>query len=358
MALPVKRRFPCSPTSAGAARAFVAEAVTGLELDLDALVLLTSELGTNAVDHAGTAFDVTVDRTADGVRVSVTDLAPAGALLPSGEPGGGLGLGIVASLAERWGSEGQASGKTVWFELPASVRLGIAGAPPSRATDERASAEPTYSIGAVSGLVGVETSALRAWEQRYGTVVPVRSHSGHRIYSRDQIDQLRFVVAQIAAGLSAGDAHRLLEQRMDAVTFVPSGPRQSMLVLLAERDHFAADLFEYFLRTEGLDVCVALDAEEAAQLQKQNRPDLLILELLLPGGSAIDLCRAAVAEGIPVLTVSSVALRDAAVQAGASAFLSKPIDPLRLVSTVRDLIGTSALTGSVGPRVLDDATHT
>ncbi|MET0160680.1 MAG: response regulator, partial [Acidimicrobiales bacterium] len=108
----------------------------------------------------------------------------------------------------------------------------------------------------------------------------------------------------------------------------------------------------------GLDVCVALDAEEAARLQQQQRPDLLILELLLPGGSAIDLCRAAVAEGIPVLTVSSMALRDAADEAGASAFLTKPIDPLQLVSTVRDLIGTSALTGSGGPRVLDGATRT
>jgi CheY-like chemotaxis protein len=53
-----------------------------------------------------------------------------------------------------------------------------------------------------------------------------------------------------------------------------------------------------------------------------------------------------------------MALRDAADEAGASAFLTKPIEPLQLVSTVRDLIGTSALTGSVGPRALDDATRT
>ncbi|MET1050904.1 MAG: MerR family transcriptional regulator [Acidimicrobiales bacterium] len=357
MAFPVQRRFPCSPTSAAAARAFVAEAVAGLDLDLDALVLLTSELASNAVSHAGTAFDVIVDRTSDGVRVAVADQAPAAALLPAREPGGGFGLGIVAALADRWGSDGQASGTTVWFELPATVSA-VVVAPSGGPSGERASAEPTYSIGGVSGLVGVETSTLRAWEQRYGTVVPFRSPSGRRIYSRDQVDQLRFVVAQISSGMSAADAHRLLEQRMDAVTFVPSGHRQSMLVLLAERDQFAAGLFEYFLRTEGLDVCVALDAEEAARLQQQQRPDLLILELLLPGGSAIDLCRAAVAEGIPVLTVSSMALRDAADEAGASAFLTKPIDPLQLVSTVRDLIGTSALTGSGGPRVLDGATRT
>ena len=58
-----------------------------------------------------------------------------------------------------------------------------------------------------------------------------------------------------------------------------------------------------------------------------------------------------------MLTVSSMALRDVAVEAGASAFLTKPIEPLRLVSTVRDLLGTSALTEPVERRSLDDATH-
>ena len=355
MALPAQRRFPCSPTSLAAARSFVAEAVIGLELDIDTLVLLTSELATNAVRHAGTDFDVVVDRTADGVRVAVADEASVAPLLPVRAPEGGFGLGIVAELAERWGTDGGPTGKTVWFELPA---VSVAALVPSGDQGgEGAGAEPAYSIGGVSGLVGVETSTLRAWEQRYKTVVPLRSSGGQRIYSRDQVDQLRFVVAQIDAGMSAADAHRVPAQRMDAVTFVPPGPRQSMLVLLAERDQFAAELFEYFLRTEGLDVCVALDAGEAAKLQQQRRPDLLILELLLGGGSAIDLCRAAVADGIPVLTVSSMALRDVAVEAGASAFLTKPIEPLRLVSTVRDLLGTSALTEPVERRSLDDATH-
>jgi len=355
VAFPVERGFPCAPASAAGARVFVVEAVTGLDVDLDLLVLMTSELASNAIRHAGTDFVVRVDRTPDGLRVAVVDQAPVAAVLPR-EPGGGFGLGIVAILATRWGSDGEASGKTVWFELPATVSTTAALA--DEPSDDRGSAEPTYSIGGVSGLVGVETSTLRAWEQRYGSVVPLRSPSGHRIYSRDQVDQLRFVIAQISAGMSAADAHRLLDQRMGAVTFVPSAARPSMLVLLAERDQFAADLFEYFLRTEGLDVCVALDAEEAARLQQTQRPDLLILELLLPGGSAVDLCRAAVAEGIPVLTVSTAALHEVALEAGASAFLTKPIEPLRLVSTVRDLIGTSAMTASVTPRLLDDATHT
>jgi CheY-like chemotaxis protein len=45
---------------------------------------------------------------------------------------------------------------------------------------------------------------------------------------------------------------------------------------------------------------------------------------------------------IPILATSTFESQDAALDAGADAFLSKPIDPLRYVSTVRDLLGTSA----------------
>jgi DNA-binding response OmpR family regulator len=50
-------------------------------------------------------------------------------------------------------------------------------------------------------------------------------------------------------------------------------------------------------------------------------------------------------EGGAVLAISVLEVRDEALAAGADAFLQKPFDPLELVSTVKDLIGTSALVG-------------
>ena len=144
------------------------------------------------------------------------------------------------------------------------------------------------------------------------------------------------------AGISAADAHRLLRQRIEEVTFIPATSGTSMLVLVAERDHYAADLSEYFLRTEGYDVRIALDGQEAQRLQEQRRPDLVILELLLPGGSAIELC----ASSPPLRFRFSRSRRlPCGMQPSrpAPARLLKPLDPLQLVSTVRDLIGTSAL---------------
>jgi DNA-binding transcriptional MerR regulator/anti-sigma regulatory factor (Ser/Thr protein kinase) len=340
MPFPVRQPFACSPASAGAARTFVIQALTSMDVDLDVVSLLVSELAANAIRHAGTPFEVTVREVDDGVRIEVSDQSNAELKPGVVADEGGFGLGIVGALSRSWGVAPSADGKVVWFEVAAAVKVGV-GVPVAGAgwpSEER----PTYSIGAVAAMLGVEASTLRAWEQRYGVVKPPRTPGGHRLYSRDHVDQLRFVVAQMAQGMAAPDAHRLLQQRAEEVTFVPEDPSISMLVLVAERDVYAAELSEYFLRTEGYDVRVALDGDEARRLQRERRPDLVVLELLLPGSSAIELCRDLAAQDIPVLAVSSLAMRDVAVDAGASAFLIKPLDPLQLISTVRDLTGTSA----------------
>ena len=79
---------------------------------------------------------------------------------------------------------------------------------------EESGRRPIYSIGAVAGMVGVEAASLRTWEERYGIVVPTRSRGGQRVYSRDELEQLRFVVDSIEAGSTPADAHRLLAERL------------------------------------------------------------------------------------------------------------------------------------------------
>jgi len=362
MSFSARQQFPCAPASAGAARAFVTDAVRGFDIDIDIVRLLVSELAANAIRHAGSSFEVSVRSMPDTVRVEVSDLSTVEPMPGAVVDEGGFGLDIVGALSHTWGVIRGDDGKAVWFEVPAVVRAPDAAARPTAATGPssrgRHAAElPTYSIGVVSALLGVEPSTLRAWEQRYRVVTPLRSSGGHRLYSRDQVDQLRFVVAQMAEGMTAANAHRILEQRSDAVVFVPADPAMSMVVLVAERDVYAAEIAEYFLRTEGYDVRVALDGGEAKHLQRQRRPDLVLLELLLPGGSAIRLCRELVADGIPVIAVSSLAMRDAAVDAGASAFLVKPLDALQLVSTVRDLIGSSAFARAATDRATNESTY-
>ena len=59
-------------------------------------------------------------------------------------------------------------------------------------------------------MLGIPVATIRTWEDRYGLVVPERNASGHRLYRRDQVEQLKFVRSSIASGVSAADAHRLL----------------------------------------------------------------------------------------------------------------------------------------------------
>jgi DNA-binding transcriptional MerR regulator len=207
-----------------------------------------------------------------------------------------------------------------------------------------------YSIGAVSRMLGVPAQTLRAWEDRYQQIVPARSSGGQRLYSRDQVDQLSFIRNQIEQGLQPADAHRLLAQHHNEVTSIPEQHRSARAsvdaattVLLAERDSYAAEFAEYFLRTEGYAVRIVLDPAVAAEILRVDPPSVLVVDLLIAGGAGLALCRTARDNGsVPVLAVSAVNSRDQALAAGAEAFLVKPLDPLQFVSTVRDLIGTSA----------------
>jgi len=206
--------------------------------------------------------------------------------------------------------------------------------------------KPTYSIGAVARMVVVPVATLRSWEERYGVVVPARSQAGQRLYSRDQLEQLRFLRSMIDEGMSPADAHRLLEQRSPDQDRPASGEsRRRLVILLAERDPYAAELSEYFLRTEGYAVTVAFDAASAEAMVDADPPDLTVLEWLISGGAGAVLCRQLKARSdTPILVISSLPLGSLAVEAGADAFLGKPLDPLQFVSTVKDLLGESALT--------------
>lgn len=208
------------------------------------------------------------------------------------------------------------------------------------------SSKGVYSIGAVARMLGIPTATLRAWEERYSTITPERSGGSQRLYSREQVEQLRFIKSHIDSGMSAADAHRILAEDIHAGT-LPAAPGESAdrhRILIAERDPYAADLAEYFLRTEGYDVAIALDASQASLHFAERAPEVVIIDLLLGGGAGFRLVGEFSSAGTSrVLAISAIDSSEEALRAGAEAFLRKPLEPLNLVSTVRDLLGTSDL---------------
>ena len=220
-------------------------------------------------------------------------------------------------------------------------------------SDELGAGRGVYSIGAVARMLGIPAATIRNWEERYGAIVPERSPGGHRLYSRDQMEQLRFIAAGMSRGLSAADAHRLLADQSEGGQPLATDGRDGgtrLLVLLAERDPVAADLAEFFLRTEGYEVHLALAVGEAEEQWLESSPQLAIVEMMISGGRGAELCRRLKQqnEAGAVLAISVLQARDEALAAGADAFLQKPLDPLEFVSTVKDLLGASALVARHG----------
>ncbi|MEU5012537.1 SpoIIE family protein phosphatase [Streptomyces sp. NPDC021749] len=113
--------------SVATARAFVRDTLQGWGCAdiVDDAVVLTSELVTNAVVHAGTAADVLCQRNDAGVKISVADRYPereiplqnAGQVIVHPDREGGRGLLLCGALSARWGVEYTAAQKHVWFQL-------------------------------------------------------------------------------------------------------------------------------------------------------------------------------------------------------------------------------------------------
>jgi DNA-binding transcriptional MerR regulator len=134
---------------------------------------------------------------------------------------------------------------------------------------------PLFSIGAVARMLDLSAATIRTWETRYGLVVPKRSDGGQRLYSRDQVDQLRFVKEQVDIGRRPAEAHRLLSER---IARGDSFGGTKMRVLLAESRFGAAALLRDLLGPDGFEVLLATDAASAQKAFDELAPAIVVID--------------------------------------------------------------------------------
>ena len=116
------RSFPHRPSSITQARRYVAANLDSLPQSIaDSVLLIVSELATNAIRHAGTGFRVEIDLELDELCISVADSGDGDPVIVSPPPTqpSGRGLQIVELLSDRWGiiPATPKQGKKVWFAV-------------------------------------------------------------------------------------------------------------------------------------------------------------------------------------------------------------------------------------------------
>ena len=114
------------------------------------------------------------------------------------------------------------------------------------------------------------------------------------------------------------------------------------MILVVERNPVVQRLERYFLQQAGYSVEFANDGLEALARIKELKPKILVTEILVPKLDGLGLCRAIksdpVTKDIRVLIFSHLHAEDRAMDAGADAFLIKPLNEEMLIQTVEKLI--------------------
>jgi two-component system, OmpR family, phosphate regulon response regulator PhoB len=116
-------------------------------------------------------------------------------------------------------------------------------------------------------------------------------------------------------------------------------------VLLVEDEPDVVDLLRFHLRRGGFKVLTAATGNEGLEAVRQNLPDAVILDIMLPGMSGLEVCRALKADpalaAIPVLMLTAkgdVKDRVKGLETGADDYVAKPFSPKEVVLRVQGLI--------------------
>ena len=180
------------------------------------------------------------------------------------------------------------------------------------------SGEPEWlTLGQAAKFLGVAQSTIRKWSDQ-GRVPAFYTPGGHRRYRR-----------------------RDLEAFLDRSG--PGGHTSGPLVLVVDDDARLREYMRVNLEMEGYTVREAASADEALQAIEDGAPDLVLLDVVMPGVDGWQMLQRMQERhgSIPVIMFSGKLDDDSAAQAtrgGARGFIGKPFDPRDLISRAKQLV--------------------
>jgi DNA-binding response OmpR family regulator len=118
-------------------------------------------------------------------------------------------------------------------------------------------------------------------------------------------------------------------------------------ILVVEDDPTSRKFLELILKKEGYQVVTAANGLEGHRKVGEESPDILILDVMLPGIDGFEICHRIRSKTgnvrLPIILMSAKVQesdRDAALKVGADAFLSKPVDRVVLLNKITELLGS------------------
>jgi two-component system alkaline phosphatase synthesis response regulator PhoP len=126
-------------------------------------------------------------------------------------------------------------------------------------------------------------------------------------------------------------------------------------VLVVDDDVKTVELVKLYLNRDGYRVLTAYNGNDALQIARESRPDLIVLDLMLPGMNGLDVCRVLRAESdVPIIMLTALTTdndRLTGLDLGADDYVTKPFSPRELAARVRAVL--RRLPGERGPEKIN-----
>jgi DNA-binding response OmpR family regulator len=117
---------------------------------------------------------------------------------------------------------------------------------------------------------------------------------------------------------------------------------QSRRVLVVDDDVKTVELVKLYLNRDGYRVLTANDGNEALRLARESHPDLIVLDLMLPGCSGTEVCKTIRSESdVPIIMLTARTTEDdklTGLDLGADDYVTKPFSPKELAARVRAVL--------------------
>lgn len=119
----------------------------------------------------------------------------------------------------------------------------------------------------------------------------------------------------------------------------------SIKILIADDEVNICEVVQLYLEKEGFTVFTAFDGQQALMIETTERPDLLILDIMLPKISGWEICRS-IERSVPIIFLTAKSAEDDKITGfslGADDYITKPFSPRELVARIKAVLRRSGL---------------